>query len=211
MTAETPEQNPGRPPEADTPVAANDAEPPAKQPDAAPAETAERAETASSKLEQEIADLKDRLLRAMAETENTRRRAAREVEDARKYATAGMARDLLSVADNLRRALDAVPPQAREAQGELDNLMTGVELTERELQKAFEKAGITPVDPMGEKLDPNLHQAMMQVPDATAEPGTVVQVVQIGYKIHDRLLRPAMVGVAVAPAGEPGGKVDQQA
>lgn len=196
MTAETPEQNRGRAPEADTPVAANDAEPPANQPDAEPAEAAETAAAAPSGLEQEVADLKDRLLRAMAETENTRRRTTREIEDARRYATANMARDLLSVADNLRRALEAVPPEARGAQAELNSLMEGVELTERDLLKAFEKAGISPVDPIGEKLDPNLHQAMMQVDNTDAPDGTIVQVLAPGYMLHDRLLRAAMVAVA---------------
>ena len=217
MTADTPEQNAGRAPEAETPVAANDAEPPAKQSETADPAAGPGPEQAG--MAQEVAELKDRLLRAMADSENTRRRAAREVEDARKFAVSGMARDLLAVADNLRRALEAVPEAAREQQAELNNLVAGVELTERELQKAFEKAGIVPVNPVGQKLDPNLHQAMMQVPDPNAEPGTVVQVVQIGYTLNDRLLRPALVGVAAAPAGgpgggsggEPGGKVDQQA
>jgi molecular chaperone GrpE len=210
MTAEKPDQNAGPGPDAEPPVAANDGEPAAAEAAEAVADAA--AAPAEAGPEQEIADLKDRLLRAMAEVENMRRRAARDVEDARKYAVAGIARDLLSVADNLRRALDAVPAEARDGHADLNNLMTGVELTERELQKAFDKAGISVVDPLGQRLDPNLHQAMMQVPHPTAEPGTVVQVVQVGYKIHDRLLRPAMVGVAMAPAGEqPGGKVDQQA
>lgn len=193
----------------ETPVAANDA-----GPDAAAADSERSSNELASHAEAEIEVLKDRVLRAVAEAENTRRRAQRDVEDARKYAVAEMARDLLGVADNLRRALDAVPAEARESHAELANLMTGVELTERELAKAFDKVGIAKIDPMGEKLDPNLHQAMMQVPDATAEPGTVVQVVQVGYKIQDRLLRPAMVGVAAPPSagsGGPGEQVDRQA
>ena len=186
------------PPQAANDSAAGDAEPAPEGPSA----------------DEQIAELKDRVLRAVAEAENTRRRAQRDVEDARKYAVATMARDLLGVADNLRRALEAVPAEARQSHAELENLMTGVEMTERELAKAFDKAGITMIDPMGEKLDPNLHQAMMQVPDGSAEPGTVVQVVQVGYKIQDRLLRPAMVGVAAPPAGGSGGpgeQVDRQA
>jgi molecular chaperone GrpE len=183
-------------------AAANDAEPgPAGAQAEAPAEPG---------LEEQVAELKDRLLRAVAEAENTRRRAQRDVEEARRYAVAGMARDLLGVADNLRRALESVPDSARE--GEFGNLLAGVELTERELLRAFEKAGISRIEPLGQKLDPHFHQAMMQVPDGTAEPGTIVQVVQVGYKIHDRLLRPAMVGVATAPqADTPGQQVDTQA
>ena len=186
-------------------------EPPAAANDADPAAAAE-GEPSSDDLAKSAEA--DRVLRAVAEAENVRRRAQRDVEDARKYAVATMARDLLAVADNLRRALDAVPAEARQGHAALENLMTGVEMTERDLAKAFEKAGITMIDPMGEKLDPNLHQAMMQVPDGSAAPGTVVQVVQVGYKIQDRLLRPAMVGVAAPPsggAGGPGEQVDRQA
>ncbi len=194
--------------EMEPPAAANDADP------AAAAEGEPSSDDLAKSAEAEIEELKDRVLRAVAEAENVRRRAQRDVEDARKYAVATMARDLLAVADNLRRALDAVPAEARQGHAALENLMTGVEMTERELAKAFEKAGITMIDPMGEKLDPNLHQAMMQVPDGSAAPGTVVQVVQVGYKIQDRLLRPAMVGVAAPPsggAGGPGEQVDRQA
>lgn len=168
----------------------------------------------------EVADLRDRLLRAVAETENLRRRTDRERDDLRKYAIADFARDLLGVADNMRRALDSVAADARDGNPELASLLEGVELTERELQNTLEKHGVKPVNPIGEKLDPNLHQAMTQIEDDNAAPGTVVQVMQTGYTIHDRLLRAAMVVVAKAKAAEPadnaaagtaGSKVDTQA
>ena len=148
--------------------------------------------------EEQIADLKDRLLRAMAETENIRKRAAREREDTGKYAIAGMARDILGVADNLRRAIDSAPDGERTENEALANLLTGVEMTERELTATLERRGIRPIDPAGEKFDANRHQAMYEVPGTDAAPGTVVEVVQIGYTIADRLLRPAAVGVAAA-------------
>ena len=146
---------------------------------------------------EEIAELKDRLLRAMAETENIRRRSAREKEDAAKYAIANFARDMVNAADNLGRALDALPENAREDET-FKGLIEGVELTGREFVSAFEKHGIKEVHPHGEKFDHNLHQAMFEVEDPSVEPGTVIQVMQIGYTIGDRLLRPAMVGVAKA-------------
>tara|TARA_R100000005_G_scaffold96432_1_gene83285 strand:- start:20 stop:646 length:627 start_codon:yes stop_codon:yes gene_type:complete len=143
----------------------------------------------------EIADLKDKLLRAMAEVENMRRRAEREKQDAHNYAVTKFARDVLSVADNLRRAIDSVPEAARES-GDVKNILTGVELTESELLNTMEKHQIRKIDPKGEKFDPNMHQAMFEIEDPSVEPGTVLQVVQAGYSIADRLLRPAMVGVA---------------
>lgn len=143
-----------------------------------------------------IAELKDKLLRALAETENVRRRATREADEARKYSTADFARDMLVVSDNLRRALDALPEGAQEESEALASLLAGVELTEKGLLATLAKNGIESVDPLGEKLNPNLHQAVMQVDDTDAEAGTVVRVLQTGYTIHGRLLRPAMVGVA---------------
>ncbi|MCH9020319.1 MAG: nucleotide exchange factor GrpE, partial [Proteobacteria bacterium] len=143
----------------------------------------------------EVAELKDRLLRAMAETENVRRRAARDREDASKYAVTGFARDILPVIDNLRRALDSVPEEARN-EAPIASLVAGVEMTERELLGAFERHGIRRIDPMGERFDHNLHQAVFEVDDPQTPPGTIVEVVQPGYVIADRLLRPAMVGVA---------------
>ncbi|HYG85343.1 MAG TPA: nucleotide exchange factor GrpE [Azospirillum sp.] len=156
-----------------------------------------------AKLEAEVASLKDQLLRAMAETENTRRRAQRDREDASKYAVASFAKDLAAVADNLRRALEAVPPEGREQDEMLKSLAVGVEATERQLLGAFERAGIKKVDPTGETFDPNFHQVMFEIENTGKAPGTVVQVLQPGYTIHGRLLREAMVGVAKASPEEP--------
>jgi molecular chaperone GrpE len=143
------------------------------------------------------ADLKDRLLRTLAEMENLRKRTAREVSDARVYGTTAFARDMLAVADNMRRALDAVSPQLRaSAEAGVKALIEGVELTERELQKALEKNGVRQFTPQGEKFDPNIHQAMFEIPDPSVPAGSVAQVVQPGYMIGDRVLRPAMVGVS---------------
>jgi molecular chaperone GrpE len=142
-------------------------------------------------------ELRDRLLRTLAEMENLRKRTDREVADSRLYAVTSFARDMLSVADNMRRALEAVPPELRAgAQAGFKALIDGVELTERELVKALEKNGIRQFTPQGEKFDPNLHQAMFEVPDASVPSGSVVQVVQPGYMIGERVLRPAMVGVS---------------
>jgi molecular chaperone GrpE len=146
---------------------------------------------------QEAADLKDRLLRALAEMENLRRRTEREVADARAYGIAGFARELLAVADNMRRALDAVGADVRAvADPGIRSFFEGIELTERELLKALEKHGVTRLEPQGEKFDPNLHQAMYEVPDPSVPAGTVVQVVQPGYRIAERVLRPALVAIA---------------
>lgn len=156
----------------------------------------------------EIAALKDQLLRALAETENLRRRAQREKEDASKFAITGFARDLLPVADNLRRALEAVAPEALANDEALRNLVTGVELTERQLMDGFGKHGLKRIDAMGEKFDSNLHQAMFEVPGTDKPAGTVVQVLQPGYVLNDRLVRAAMVGVAKGdprPANDGGG------
>jgi molecular chaperone GrpE len=161
---------------------------------------------------QEAAQLKDQLLRALAEAENVRRRAQREREDAAKYAIANFARDVLQVSDNLHRALEAIPAAALAEDEALRNLHEGVTATERQLDAALERQQVTRIWPMGEKFDANLHQAMFEVPTFDHAPGTVVQMMQAGYLIHDRLLRPALVGVAKQPAGEappPGaGKVD---
>jgi len=147
----------------------------------------------------EVADLKDKLLRALAETENLRRRSEREKAELRKYAISDFARDMLAVSDNLQRALAAVSEENRKDSPELGQLLEGVELTLRELQGHFDKHGITEISPMGEKLDPNLHQAVVQLDHPDAPHGTVVQVMQPGYLIQDRLLRAAMVGVAKGP------------
>jgi molecular chaperone GrpE len=148
-------------------------------------------------LTKEVAELKDKHLRALAEMENLRRRTEREVVDGRLYGIAGFARDVLAIADNMRRALDAVGSDMREqADAGVKALLDGVELTERELLKTLEKHGIRKFEPLGEKFDPNLHQAMYEVPDPALPAGTVVQVVQAGYKIGERILRPAMVAVS---------------
>jgi len=142
-------------------------------------------------------ELRDRLLRTLAEMENLRKRTDREVAESRLYGVSSFARDVLVVADNMRRALDAVAPELRAgAQAGVKALIDGVELTERELLKALEKNGVRQFTPQGEKFDPNLHQAMYEVPDATVPAGSVVQVVQPGYMIGERVLRPALVGVS---------------
>ena len=145
------------------------------------------------RLQAELAEAKDKALRAVAEVENYRRRAEKEREDTAKYAITGFARDMLSVADNLRRALDSQPAELPES---LKAFVSGVELTERELAAIFERAGIVKVFPEGQPFNHDLHQAMFEVEDPSKPAGTVVQVLQAGYTLKDRLLRPALVGVA---------------
>jgi molecular chaperone GrpE len=158
-----------------------------------------------AELEAELADTKERLLRALAETENLRRRNFRDLEEAHKYAITGFARELLEVADNLSRALDAVPPRAREEIEFVKNLADGVAMTEKALLACFERHKIAQVNPeIGEKFDHNRHQAMFEVATADHAPGTVAQVLQPGYTIAERLLRPALVAVAKGPANGPG-------
>lgn len=155
----------------------------------------------------EVAELKDKLLRALAEGENVRRRAAKEREDTAKYAVANFARDMLAIADNLRRALDNAPRDEAS-----QNFVQGLDLTERTLLSTLERYGIRKLDPKGARFNHDLHEAMFEVPTADALPGTIVQVVEPGYMIHDRLLRPARVGVAKAVnGGEPGQQVDTRA
>jgi len=179
---------------------ANSPDPRAADPAAAPAEPAARAEPAAdptAALAKEAAELKDRLLRTLADMENLRRRTEREIADTRQYAVASFARDLLAVADNMERALNTLSADFRDqADPVVKSHVEGVELTERELLKVMEKHGIKKFDPQGQKFDPNLHQAMMQVPDLTVPDGTVVQVMAPGYMIGERVLRPALVGVA---------------
>ena len=150
-------------------------------------------------LEAEKADLKDKLLRTLADMENLRRRTEREVADSRTYAVTGFARDMLSVADNLRRALDSIPADRRDgADDVIKALIEGVELTERGLLQTLERHGVKKREPMGEKFNPNFDQAMFEVPDESKASGTVIQVVQAGYVIGERVLRPSMVGVSKA-------------
>ena len=166
------------------------------------------------KLAKENEELKDRSLRLAADMENLRRRTARDVHDARTYAIANFARDMLSVSDDLKRALEAIPAEAKASgDGGFKALIDGVEMTERSMLAALERHGVKKLQPEGEKFDPNFHQAMFEVPNPDVPSGTVIQVVQTGYVIGDRVLRPALVGVskggpkAAAPesAAEPGG------
>ncbi len=157
----------------------------------------ERALAVLDKLKGENEELKDKALRAVAEMENLRRRTAREIVDARSYAVANFARDMLGVGDNLQRAIQAVPPEKRESGSEeFKALLEGVELTERELLKALEAGGVKKFNPEGEKFDPNFHQAMFELSNPELPNNSVAQVVQEGYVIGERVLRPAMVGVA---------------
>lgn len=150
------------------------------------------------------AEFKDKLLRTLADMENLRRRTEREVADARIYGVTGFARDMLAVADNMHRALEAIGPDLRENEA-AKAFIDGMELTERELLKALDKNGVKIFSPLGEKFDPNLHQAMYEMPDGSAAPGTVAQVIQDGYRIGERVLRPALVAVAkAAPKAPPG-------
>ena len=163
---------------------------------AAPQEAVESAQAQPDPVAVAI-ELRDRLLRSLAEMENLRKRTEREIADSRLYSVSSFARDVLVAADNMRRALDAVAPELRaSAEPGLKAFIEGVELTERELVKALEKNGVRQFTPQGEKFDPNLHQAMFEVPDATVPAGSVVQVMQPGYMIGERVLRPAMVGVS---------------
>ena len=158
-------------------------------------------------LEAELAESQDRLLRALAETENTRRRAQRERADAEKYGLGRFANDMLPVADNLRRALDSLP-ESEAKDDRTKSLLAGVEATERELLAAFERHGLKRIDPMGEKFDHNFHQAVFEAPNTGRPAGTIVEVLQPGYVLHDRLLRPAMVGVAKGGAAAEAARKD---
>ena len=150
-------------------------------------------------LKEEAAALKDRLLRLAAEMENLRKRTEREKAEATLYAASNFARDLLSVADNLGRALQALPEEEREQAGEVEkNLIAGVEVTERELLNVFQRHGIRRIEAVGQKFDPNFHQAMFEIPTSEKPPGTVMQELQSGYAVGERCLRPSLVGVAKA-------------
>jgi molecular chaperone GrpE len=151
----------------------------------------------STSLDRELADMKDRLLRALADMENMRKRTEREVADARVYGISNFARDIIGVADNMHRAMQALDDELRaKADEATKTLLEGVELTERELMKTLEKHGVKRVEPMGQKFDPNKHQAMYEVEDASVPSGSVVQVMQAGYVIGERVLRPALVAVS---------------
>ena len=151
----------------------------------------------------EAADLKERLLRALADMENLRKRTEREKAEASLYAATNFARDLLPVADSLDRALQSMPRDGRDQLDEATrNLLAGIEVTHKEFLNVFSRHGISRIEPLGEKFDPHFHQAMFEVPDPSAPAGTVVQVMQAGYVIGERCLRPAMVGVAKAPSAD---------
>ena len=156
-----------------------------------------------AELEQEVADLKDRLLRTLAETDNIRKRAEKERIDTVKFAVTGLAKSLLPVADNMGRALSAIPEEAREDNELLKNLYIGVDATRRELLRAFEQSSIFPIEAENQPFDPNLHEVMMEVETADVPAGTVVQVLENGYMIHDRLLRPARVSVSKGGGSAP--------
>ncbi len=168
--------------------------------------------------EDELAKTKEQLLRALADAENTRKRAIKEREDASRYAIAGFSKDMLDIADNLRRALDAVPEDLLEAEPRLKNLVEGIEATERALLNNFEKNGIKKLEPLGEPFNPNFHEVMFESPGTGKPAGTIIQIIEVGYILKDRLLRPARVGVAKdegqgdgqGPA-HPGGNLDTEA
>ena len=179
---------------AETPEDAQHQEPgdDAPQEDATPVTPEERIEA----LESELATQKEQMLRQLAEAENVRRRAQREREDTIRYGASALAKDLLNVADNLQRALQSVPAEAKESDEVIKNLVIGIEMTEKELLTALQKQGVEKIEPLGEKFSYERHQAMFEVPNTGAPAGTVVELMQPGYIMHERLLRPAMVGVA---------------
>jgi len=184
-------------------------------PETAAAETAAEATDPADALKAENADLRDKLLRTVAEMENLRKRTEREISDTRSYAIAGFARDMLTATDSLSRALMVLPAEARDsADPTTKSLIEGIEMTEREMQRLLAKHGVKPIEAEGQKFDPHKHQAMFEVPDPSRPEGTVVQVVQAGFAIGDRVLRPAMVGIAKGGGanGQPAeGSVDKSA
>ncbi len=176
---------------------------------AAQAEVDEAANQAGSPQER-IQELEERLKRAVAEQENLRKRMERDKADVAKYAIANFAREVLGIADNIQRAIDAVPKDAAEKDSALKTFLDGIEVTERELHKAMERHGIARLSPEGEKFDPNFHQAMFEIPTTDMPSGMVVQVVQPGYLLEDRVLRPAMVGVSKAAPAASGANENQK-
>lgn len=163
-------------------------------------------------LEAELAEAKDRMMRALADAENTRKRALKDRDDAGKYAVASFARDLLDFSDNFGRAMASIPEDLKEADKRLDNVITGLDAMQRELLGVFDKHGVKKIEPLDEPFDPNYHEVMFEAPMPGKPPGTIIQVVEPGYVINDRLLRAAKVGIA--KDGEPGGdahKVDTKA
>ncbi len=155
-----------------------------------------------TELEAEIARLKDHMMRALAETDNIRKRSVKEREDASKYSVTSFAREMIDIADNFQRAMDAVPAEAKAADPVLKNLMDGIEATERAMLKSLEKQGIKKIEPIGEPFNPNFHEVMFEAPVPGKPGGLVIQVIESGYIIHDRLLRAAKVGVSKGEDGE---------
>lgn len=164
-------------------------------------------------LQAELDRTKDNALRALAEADNTRKRALRERDDAGKYAVTGFARDLLAVADNFRRAMDSIPPELRDANEQIKNLIVGIESVEREMLAAFDKHGIKKLEPNDEMFNPNFHEVMFEAPVPGKMAGQIIQLIEPGYMLNDRLLRPARVGVARGDEGPPpeGSRLDTQA
>lgn len=183
-----------------TPEPANDAAPRneagAEPANAAGAEGEPHPSVVIEKLAAENVEMKDRVLRTLAEMENLRRRTEKEVADAKTYGVANIARDMVAFADNLRRAIESVPAGAREADGDLRTLVEGLELTERDFLSRLVRHGVKKLEPQGQKFDPNMHEALFEIPDPSVPTGTVMQVVEDGYSIGERCLRPAKVGVA---------------
>jgi molecular chaperone GrpE len=207
MTEETPKQE-----ETDAPEILNAEDPScvdAQSDDAAPQDVAPLTpEEKIEALETELAKQKEQVLRQLAETENARRRAQREREDTIRYGASALAKDLLNVADNLQRALQSVPSDARESDDVIKNLVIGIEMTEKELLSAMQKQGVEKIEPLGEKFSYDKHQAMFEVPGTGKPAGTIVELMQPGYIMHERLLRPAMVGVAKGDPKTPPGDVN---
>ena len=178
---------------------------------AAPADTGEDVAGDLETLLAENTDMRDKLLRTMADMENLRRRTEREKEDTARYAISNFARDVLTIGDNLRRVIEHVPADSAAQDPALKSFLEGVELTERELLKMLEKHGVTKLEPLGQRFDPNQQQAMYEVPDKNVPDGTVVQVMQAGFTIGDRVLRPALVAVSKGgPKAAPAPKPSQQ-
>ena len=175
-------------------------------PDVTPDDTSQQ----FAELTKKLAETHDKMLRALAELENTRRRAERERQDTAKFSVASFARALLTVSDNLRRALDAIPEDERDKNEQLKTIFIGVESTERELLRIFENNGIKKIDSINKKFDPNLHEVLFETPAEGKDSGIITQVIEPGYMIHERLLRPARVGVAKSDTAPEGSKVDKQ-
>lgn len=173
------------------------------------AEALAAAEARVAELEARLAEMNDKALRALAEADNTRKRMEKERQDTVKFAVSSFARDLLSVADNLGRALAAIPPEQRTQDGPLKTIFTGVEATERELLRVLENNGIKKIDPQGQLFDPNLHEVMFEIDAPDQKPGTILQVMEPAYTIHDRLLRSARVGVAKGGVATEGSQLDE--